>query len=107
VKPLVFLGNSRDDLRMFSDTAKRKTGFQLRRLQRGVEPEDWKPMKTIGAGVLEIRVRDDIGAWRVVCVAKLADAVYVLHAFQKRTQATPKREIDLAAVRFKELMRSK
>jgi phage-related protein len=64
-------------------------------------------MTTIGAGVREIRVRDATGAFRVIYIATLADAVYVLHAFAKKTQATSKRDLALAAIRFRELMQRK
>jgi phage-related protein len=75
------------------------------RVQRGHEPTDWKPMMSIGAGVNEIRVRDDTGAYRVVYVAKFDEAIYVLHAFQKKTPRTAKRDIDLAADRYRAVLR--
>jgi phage-related protein len=105
MKPVSFIGDSLDEVRSFPDDARRAVGFQIDRLQRGLDPDDWKPMKTIGPGVREIRVRDASGAYRVIYVATLADAVYVLHAFQKKSQATSKRDLDLATARFKELMR--
>jgi len=80
-------------------------GFNLERVQRGEPPYDFKPMPAIGRGVEEIRVRDESGAYRVIYMARLADAVYVLHAFQKKTQATPQREIELAKKRHTDLMR--
>ena len=100
VKPIEFLGDSLRSLREFPDDAKRDAGYQLDRVQHGLQPDDFKPMPTIGKGVEEIRVRDDTGAYRVIYTARLADAVYVLHAFQKKTQATSKRDIDLAKQRF-------
>ena len=75
-------------LREFPDDAKRDAGYQLDRVQHGLQPEDFKPMPTIGKGVEEIRVRDDTGAYRVIYTARLADAVYVLHAFQKKTHTS-------------------
>lgn len=69
------------------------------------QPDDFKPMPTIGRGVEEIRVRDDAGAWRVIYTARLADAVYVLHAFQKTSQSTSRRDMDIARERFSQLMR--
>lgn len=81
-------------------------GFQLDRVQRGLSPPDFKPMPSIGKGVEEIRVRDETGAYRVIYTARLADAVYVLHAFQKKTQATSKRDIELAKQRFAQLSRN-
>lgn len=105
MKPVSFIGNSLDEVRSFPDSARREVGFQIDRLQRGLDPDDWKPMKTIGAGVREIRVRDASGAFRVIFIATLEDAVYILHAFQKKTAATSKRDLDLATARFRELMR--
>ena len=105
VKPIEFLGDSLRSLREFPDDAKRDAGYQLDRVQHGLQPDDFKPMPTIGKGVEEIRVRDDTGAYRVIYTARLADAIYVLHAFQKKTQATSKRDIDLAKQRFALLSR--
>jgi len=105
VKPIEFLGDSLRNLREFPDDAKRDAGYQLDRVQHGLQPEDFKPMPTIGKGVEEIRVRGDTGAYRVIYTARLADAVYVLHAFQKKTQTTSKRDIELAKQRFALLSR--
>ena len=105
VKPIEFLGDSLRSLREFPDDAKRDAGYQLDRVQHGLQPDDFKPMPAIGKGVEEIRVRDDTGAYRVIYTARLADAVYVLHAFQKKTQATSKRDIELAKQRFALLSR--
>ena len=78
MKPIVFLGDSLDVIRSFPESARRQAGYQLDKVQRGREPDDWKPMKTIGPGVNEIRIRDESGAFRVIYVAKLDDAIYVL-----------------------------
>ncbi len=107
MKPIEFVGGSLDDLRTFPVSARRELGYQLDRLQHGLEPEDWKPMTGSGAGVREIRVRDQSGAWRAIYIAKLAEAVYVLHCFQKKTQKTLKSDIDLARARLGELTASK
>ena len=104
-KPIEFLGDSLRSLREFPDDAKRDAGYQLDRVQHGLQPDDFKPMPAIGKGVEEIRVRDDTGAYRVIYTARLADAVYVLHAFQKKTQATSRRDIELAKQRFAQLTR--
>ena len=104
-KPIEFLGDSLRSLREFPDDAKRDAGYQLDRVQHGLQPDDFKPMPAIGKGVEEIRVRDETGTYRVIYTARLADAVYVLHAFQKKTQATSKRDIDLAKQRFALLSR--
>ncbi len=101
MKPLKFIGSSQDDLRKMSATARRALGIELMTVQYGGEPSDFKPMKEVDAGALEIRYRDPSGAFRVIYVAKFADAVYVLHAFQKKTQKTAKADIELAAKRYK------
>jgi phage-related protein len=103
MKPLRFLGRSRQDLQEFPATARREAGFQLDHVQWGLNPDDWKPIKTIGPGVREIRIKDKPGAFRVIYVATFADAVYVLHAFQKKTQATSLQDIRLATSRYREL----
>ena len=107
MKLIVFLGDSVAQLRAFPDVARRNAGFQLDRVQRGLDPDDWKPMSRIGQGVREIRVRDAAGAFRVIYVATLADAVYVLHAFQKKTPRTSARDLALAESRYRELKRSR
>lgn len=103
-KPVEFRGSALDDLRAFPGTARREAGYQLDQVQQGGEPDDWKPMPTVGQGVQEIRIRDEAGAFRVIYVAKFADAVYVLHCFQKKTQKTSKADLDLAAKRYRELL---
>ncbi|KTD75209.1 type II toxin-antitoxin system RelE/ParE family toxin [Legionella waltersii] len=107
MKPIRFLGDSLTSLREFNSDAKQDAGYQLHKVQRGERPDDFKPMLSIGKGVDEIRIWDESGTYRIIYTARLADAVYVLHAFQKKTQATAKRDIDLAKARFTELMRSK
>jgi phage-related protein len=100
---LEFLGDSLEQLREFSFEARKEAGVQLHKVQLGLDSSDWKPMSTIGPGVREIRLRDKAGAFRVVYVAKLGDAVYVLHAFRKTTQRTEKRDLDLAAARLRQI----
>lgn len=104
-KPVEFLGSALNDLRDFPHPVRREAGYQIDKVQYGEEPDDWKPMKTIGAGVQEIRIQDEAGAFRVIYVAKLKDAVYVLHCFQKKTQRTSAQDIALASKRYNELMR--
>ena len=105
MKPLKFTGSSEDDLAAFPREVKQAAGFQLFRVQAGLMPADWKPMLNVGAGAYEIRLHV-LGEWRVMYVAKFADAVYVLHAFQKKTQQTRKEDIELAATRYKQLKES-
>jgi phage-related protein len=105
MKRIVFLGDSLDRLRAFPENARRSCGYQLERVQRGFDPDDWKPIKTIGEGVREIRVRDPSGAYRVIYITTIKDAIYVLHAFAKKTQRTATRDLQLAESRLKELKR--
>lgn len=100
MKPIAFLGDSLDRLRNFPEEARSQAGHQLNEIQNGNDPDDWKPMKTIGPGVREIRIRERAGAFRVIYLATSPDAVLVLHAFQKKTQATSQRDIDLAISRW-------
>ena len=102
MKSLKFVGSSQDDLRDFPAEARRQAGFELYAIQRGFDPTDWKPMQDIGAGVREIRIHV-LGEWRVLYVAKFADAVYVLHAFQKKTQKTKREDIELARRRYRQI----
>ena len=103
MKTLKFIGDSLKSLRQFPDEARQDAGFQLDKVQRGEQPSDFKPMADIGKGVEELRIWDDSGTYRVVYTARLADAVYVLHAFQKKTQTTSKSDIELAKKRYNEL----
>ena len=80
---------------------KPKAGFQLGKVQAGLEPTNWKPFDDVGAGTREIRIRDTSGIYRVMYVAKFEEAIYVLHCFQKKTQATSKRDKEIAAARYR------
>ena len=94
-----------EELSRFPAAARRKTGYQLFRVQEGDDPDDSKPMNTIGPGVREIRIRERDGAFRVIYVATFSDAVHVLHCFQKKTQKTSPEDIALASRRYKNLIR--
>jgi phage-related protein len=107
VRPLRFLGTSLQGLREFPEEARHDAGYQLEKVQRGEQPDDFKPMPIVGKGVEEIRVTDDSGAYRVIYIARRTDAVYVLHAFQKKTQATSQRDIETAKRRFAQLRGAK
>lgn len=104
-KPVEFRGSSYADLLGFPRGARRAAGYQLGRVQQGLEPMDWKPMSGIGSGVREIRIRGDDGAFRILYVAKFADAIYVLHCFEKKTRTTAKADLALATSRYRELMK--
>ena len=103
-KPLAFVGAALAELRAFPDAARRAAGHQLHLVQHGLAPGDWKPMASVGPGVREIRIHTGV-EHRVLYVAKFAEAVYVLHAFQKKSTkgiATPKHTLDLIDERLKE-----
>ena len=104
MKPLRFIGSSRDDLGDFPSEARRDAGFELYAVQCGRMPSDFKPMLTVGPGAYEIRVHAQ-GEWRLIYLAKFDDAVYVLHAFHKTTPKTRKADIDLAARRYQQIAR--
>lgn len=101
MKPIVFLGDSLSRLKDFPDQARSLAGYQLREVQQGLDPADRKPLKTIGPSVREIRIREAAGAFRVIYPAGFGDSVVVLHGFQKKTQQTPQKDIDLAGSRLR------
>ena len=102
MKILKFIGSSQEDLVNFPRDARRECGRELDRVQRGLMPTDFKPMLNVGKGAYEIRVHV-LGEWRVLYVARHADAVYVLHAFQKKSPKTAKPDIELAIRRYKQM----
>ncbi len=99
MRSLIFAGSSLDDLRNFPDEARRAAGFELRAIQNGLDPSDWKPVQTIGKGVREIRI-PVLGEWRVIYAARFKEAIYVLHAFQKKSRKTSRQDIELARQRY-------
>jgi phage-related protein len=104
-KPIEFCGGALAELRRFPATARREAGYQLYQVQEGDDPDNWKPMNTVGPGVREIRIRQQDGAFRVLYVGKFEDAIYVLHCFQKKTQKTSPENLTLASRRYKELIK--
>jgi phage-related protein len=105
MKPVVWLGGSREDVKGFPETAQDSLGFELYRVQCGLDPRDWKPMASVGPGVREIRVRDEAGIFRMIYLATRPDGVYVLHCFQKKTQRTNRSDLDVAVKRFSSIAR--
>jgi phage-related protein len=106
-KELLWVGSSYDDLLEFPREARRSAGFELGKVQAGLEPEDWKPFDSVGAGTREIRIRDVTGIFRVMYVAKFEEAIYVLHCFQKKTQATSKHDKDIAEARYRAVVNAR
>ncbi len=107
MKPIRFLGNSLESLREFPDDARQDAGYQLDQVQRGLQPADFKPMPSVGKGVEELRVRDESGAFRVIYIARFHQAVFVLHAFQKKTRATSRKDIEIARYCYADLIRDR
>ena len=103
-KPIYWVGSSLKDLMVLPDEVKREAGYQLHRVQNGLDPEDWKPFQTVGVGVKEIRISEGGGAFRVMYVAKFEDKIYVLHSFQKKTQKTSPNDIHIAKTRYKAIL---
>lgn len=100
-KDVEFLGDSKERLRSFPQDAKRDAGHQIDRVQHGLMPEDFKPMKTVGSGTIEITTTAENGEFRVFYVANRGDCVYILHCFKKTTRKTAKKDIDLAKERYR------
>lgn len=99
------VGSAYDDLVRFPDEPRRDAGFQLSKVQVGLEPEDWKPFDVVDTGAQEIRIRDSSGIFRVIYVAKFEEAIDVLHCFQKKTQATSKQDKDIAEARYRAVVK--
>ncbi|MDE2331053.1 MAG: type II toxin-antitoxin system RelE/ParE family toxin [Bradyrhizobium sp.] len=103
MKEVRWHGSSRSDVEAFPNDARREAGYQLFQVQIGENPSDWKPMPSVGPGVREIRIRQAFGAYRIIYLTTIGDVVHVLHAFQKKTQTTAKRDIDLAKARLRQI----
>ena len=102
MKPVRFIGSAKQDLSAFPDSARVRAGHELFMVQVGREPDDWKPMSSVGADVCEIRVCDKAGQFRVIYVANFRTAIYVLHAFQKKSRKTSGTDLKLARRRYRE-----
>ncbi len=103
LRPLVWLGNTKKNLRNFPDDAQKLMGDELQLSQFGGMPEDAKPFKGVGSGVIEIALRYDSDAYRTVVAVQLGKKIYVLHAFQKKSKkgiATPKQDVDVIKQRY-------
>lgn len=105
-KPLFWVGSTREDLRELSSEARKELGLDLRRVQSGEMPRDWKPLASVGTGVVEIRVRVE-GAYRLMYIAKFAEGIYVLHVFQKKSRKTASMDMEVARSRLKAVRRAR
>jgi phage-related protein len=105
MKTVIWMSSSKEDLIGFPEEARREAGHQLFKLQRGEDPDDWKPMTSVGAGVREIRIHEDSAAFRVIYLATRPAGVYVLHCFQKKARKTRHSDLELARARYKAIPR--
>ena len=106
-KQIRWVGSAYDDLLAFPKDARKEAGFQLGKVQAGLEPTDWKPFDDVGAGTKEIRIRDASGTFRVMYLAKFDESIYVLHCFQKKTHATSKQDTAIAATRYRAVVNAR
>lgn len=106
-KEIRWLGSSYEDILDFPLDPRREAGFQLGKVQAGLDPDDWKPFDDVGPGTREIRIRDAFGIFRVMYVAKFEEAIYVLHCFQKKTEATTKKDKDIAQARYRAIVQER
>jgi phage-related protein len=106
-KEIRWLGSSYDDILRFPDDPRREAGFQLGKIQAGLAPDNWKSFDDVGPGTREVRIRDSSGIFRVMYVAKFEEAIYVLHCFQKKTEATSKQDKDIAEVRYRTVVQKR
>jgi phage-related protein len=106
-KEIRWVGSSYDDLLAFPQEPRREAGFQLGKVQAGLDPADWRPFDDVGAGTKEIRIKDANGLYRVMYVAKFEEAIYVLHCFQKKTPATSKQDKDIAEARYRAVVNAR
>ena len=103
MKALFWAGSSLQDVRAFPEDARRIVGHELHLVQQGLEPDDWKALPSVGPGVYELRIRTRL-EHRVFYVAKLAEGIYVLHAFEKKTQRLPRKDLELARERYRDIL---
>ena len=106
MKELFWVGSALDDLRALPEDARRIAGHQLHLVQQSLEPDDWKSMASVGPGVYELRIRTAV-EHRVFYVAKFVEGIYVLHAFQKKTQQASQRDIELARERYRVVLKQR
>ena len=103
MKRVFWMGGSKEDLKAFPEDARREIGHQLEHVQEGMDPDDWKPISIVGAGVREIRVRESSGAFRCIYLATRPEGIYILHCFQKKSQKTSRQDLELAQTRLKSI----
>ena len=108
LKPVEWVGSSRADLKKFPAAVQDQVGFALYQAQTGLKHRDAKPLKGLGVNILEVVSRQEGNTYRTVYTVRFKAAVYVLHAFQKKSKrgiVTPKQELDLVKQRLKAAQR--
>ena len=103
-KPIYWIGTSLKDLLAFPEAAKKEAGYQLHRVQNGLNPDNWKFFQTVGAGTKEIRISEDGNTFRVMYVANFSEKIYVLHSFQKKSRKTSSQDINIAKARYSAIL---
>ena len=106
-KEIRWIGTAYHDILEFPSEPRKEAGFQLGKVQAGLDPDNWKPFDEIGSGTKEIRIREHTGIYRVMYVAKFEEAIYVLHCFQKKTEATTKHDKDVAEARYRAVIKER
>ena len=106
IKPIRWVGSAREEIQSLPEDARKEVGFALWTLQQGIQPSDFKPMSIVGKGVEEIRIRTE-DADRVFYIARFEEAIYVLHAFQKKTQKTANKNLELGQKRYQQLLQNR
>ncbi|WP_293360224.1 MULTISPECIES: type II toxin-antitoxin system RelE/ParE family toxin [unclassified Microcoleus] len=106
IKPIRWVGPAREEIQSLPEEARKEAGFSLWTLQQGIQPPDFKPMSIVGKGVEEIRIRTE-NDYRVFYIARFEEAIYVLHAFQKKTQKTAKKNIEVGQKRYQDLLQNR
>jgi phage-related protein len=103
-KEICWIGSSFNDLLAFPEEARREAGFQLSKVQAGLDPDNWKPFAAVGASTREIRINESNGIYRVMYVTKFMEAIYVLHCFQKQSQTTSLHDRNIAEARYRAMV---
>lgn len=106
-KEIRWVGSSYQDILQFPAEPRKEAGFQLGKVQAGLEPDNWKPFDDVGVGTKETRIRDAAGIYRVMSIAKFEEAIYVLHCFRKKTETTTKQDKTIAEASYRAVVRKR
>ena len=105
-KNIFWVGSSMRAFQAIPERARLRFSYDLERVQDGSHPSSWRPMSTVGAGVVEMRVSAD-GAFRLLYVAKYPEGIYVLHVFLKKSRKTSMLDHEVARARLKAVLRAR